>query len=107
MIGRLGSDEVDEPRRRVAAIERALRPLQHLDALQIHYRSGVHDRIGIGDLVDIGTDGRGGRPVDRVEADPAKRVGRHALIALRYGEAGRSKEHTSELQSLLRKPYAV
>src|SRR3546814_4220233 len=31
--------------RGVAAIERALRPLEHFDAFEVHHRAGVHDRI--------------------------------------------------------------
>src|SRR3546814_2199468 len=85
-VGRLGGDEVDQAGRGVAAIERALRPLEHFDAFEVHHRAGVHDRIGISDLVDISPDGRGRREVDRVE---------------------RSEEHTSELQSLMRISYAV
>src|SRR3546814_1573350 len=52
-VGRLGGDEVDQAGRGVAAIERALRPLEHFDAFEVHHRAGVHDRIGISDLVDI------------------------------------------------------
>ena len=89
VLGRLAGDEVDQAGGGVAAIERALRPLQHLDPLQVVDRAGVHHRIGVGDLVGIGADGRGGRHVDRVEADPAQGVGRHPLIALRDAEAGR------------------
>src|SRR3546814_5266609 len=41
----------DLARGRVAPVERALRPLEHFDALEIHDRAGVHDRIGISDQI--------------------------------------------------------
>src|SRR3546814_15839913 len=50
-VGRLGGDEVDQARGRVAAIERALRPFQHLETLKVPALAGVHDRIGLGDHV--------------------------------------------------------
>ena len=96
-VGRFGGDKIDQPGGGVAAVQRPLRPFQHLDALQIHHRTGVHDRIGIGDLVDIGADRRGGREVDRVEADAAQGIGRHPLIALRHGKAGGDRGQVAQV----------
>src|SRR3546814_9932240 len=84
--GRCARDEVDRARRRILAEQRALRAAQHLDAL---------------DVEDLGAAEEGGADIDLVVED----AGRRNRVEVELG--GRSEEHTSELQSLMRISYAV
>ena len=55
IVAWLGGDEVDRAARRVAAIERALRPFQHLDAFEVEKLEGLRAGRTDIDLVDIDT----------------------------------------------------
>src|SRR3546814_295182 len=96
-VGRPLGDDVDRAADGVAAIECALRPLQHLDALDIAERAERARGASEIDFVDEHADRRLGARVELAAADAAD-------IELR---PGRSEEHTSELQSLMRNSYAV
>ncbi len=60
LVDRLVGDDVDQAGGGVAAEQGALRPFQHLDTFNIEDRAGIHERVGVGNLVDIGPH-RGGR----------------------------------------------
>ena len=71
-VGRLAGDESDRAGGRVAAVERALRPAQHLDPSEVEQQALRLDREGLGHLVDIDTDRRGVVGGIVVEADAAQ-----------------------------------
>src|SRR3546814_9549511 len=70
---------LDHASGRVAPEQRALRPAQHLDALQVEGREALQQRAFL----------------------------HHLVVHQRHRLRGRSEEHTSELQSLMRISYAV
>ena len=83
---RQGGDHVDHAGRRVAAIERALRAAQHLDAGQVEEfrfeQSVAHQRR----VVEAHCDRRIARRRNRLGPDPADREIVHAEIAFREGD---------------------
>ena len=84
LVTRLLADEVDRAGRRVAAEQRALRALQHLDALEVEHAEGQHRRRHQVHVVDVDA-GRGvvvGGVVveaDAADGDVRDAVGHHVL----------------------------
>src|SRR3546814_9579727 len=77
-----------------------LTALQQVDSLGAVRNRAVLDAVEVGELVPVGV----GTPVVRVLD------GLEALVdgpLVKHERAGRSEEHTSELQSLMRSSYAV
>src|SRR3546814_927856 len=99
-VGRRIRDDVDRTARCVATIERALRTAQHFDAIHVEKRTELRAWAADIDAVDMIGDAPFSTRIDGVEANAANRDPRRAAI-------GRSEEHTSELQSLMRISYAV
>src|SRR3546814_7854686 len=93
---------MDETACRVLAKERALRPAQHLDALDVEQLRIERTLVAEEHIV-------------RVDGNRAFVQARRKRIALNAAQveawrcifAPRSAEHTSELQSLMRHSYAV
>ncbi len=70
LLRRLGRDEVDRAAGGVAAVKRALRTAQHLDAFEIHHVEQRPRRTADDDAIDIEANGRiGGQ--DRIIVDDA------------------------------------
>ena len=70
-VGRRLGDDVDHAAGGVAAVERTLRPFQHLDAVDIHQLLGRIDRPRQIDAVDIDGDRRVGADIQLVAANAA------------------------------------
>src|SRR3546814_5825953 len=85
---------MDETACRVLAKERALRPAQHLDALDVEQLRIERTLVAEEHIV-------------RVDGNRAFVQARRKRIALNAAQVERSEEHTSELQSLMRISYAV
>src|SRR3546814_8116318 len=87
----------------LAAAERLDRPEAHIEAAEVELRHGARDLV----------EARGQRRRDVGAAVGVKRAGAHAAEQREAHQfplgrhAGRSEEHTSELQSLMRISYAV
>src|SRR3546814_3448692 len=94
---------------RVAAVERALRPAQHLDPLDVVYVEHRGLRAVQINVVEIDADACLETRHRILLADAADERGERRVGAARRLErdVGRSEEHTSELQSLMRISYAV
>ena len=71
LAARLAGNEIDRAARGVAAIERALRAFQHLDALGVEELEELAGRRSEIDVVDIDADGAGDVGVEVVDADAA------------------------------------
>src|SRR3546814_470313 len=128
IVGRSLCSYQDRAAQRIAAEQRSLRPLEHLNVRYVVGRNiGADGRQR--HVVEIGHDCRSTRP-DRQIAEPAHQHRRRVLAAyitemepgrndgqiLKITDIGllesgggesRSEEHTSELQSLMRISYAV
>src|SRR3546814_9897291 len=87
LVGGLSGDDVDDATDGIFSVERSLRATQHFDALDVEKR-----RVGLSRLRKIGA----------VQVDRHTRVGCQILVRL-----ARSEEHTSELQTIMRKSYAA
>src|SRR3546814_7255340 len=106
--------DVDQTTSGVAAIQRALRAFENLNSLDIVEREGGGGGIRKIKAVKIGRDGQFGRIASAVLPNAAQ-IGVDADYRSILTEArrdlgqvvGRSEEHTSELQSLMRISYAV
>jgi hypothetical protein len=82
MLARIGRVDVHHARRRVAAINGALRPAQHLDRADVEHGQTQRHRGGIVDPVKLGGDGRIARKTV-VAADAAN--GKAVLAELQRG----------------------
>ena len=78
IVGRFATDEIDLTRRRIAAVEITLRPLQDLDAFDVENDTATHDRVRNGKLVEIQPDRRRGSGRIVLKADAAYRIERYA-----------------------------
>ena len=87
LVGRFSGDVVDRSAGGVAAVERALRALEDLHALEIEDGPLRHHRERQVLLVDVDADRGARRLAGLVEADSSQRIDRHRIAALRIAKA--------------------
>ncbi len=107
-VGRPPADEVNQPARRVTPEQRALRPAQHLDALEVEELEGQPARGRAVHVVDVHRDRILVRVCEIVQPDAAQEEVDHARFGVRrrIDEAGRHRHDVrrvreSELADLL------
>src|SRR3546814_2142709 len=98
---------------RVAGLDESRRQPAAGDAAEVGYQIDGGERqaealeVHVVALEQIAGQPEEEEPPDRVDEEFAERVGPDLLDTEQAAPADRSEEHTSELQSLMRSPYAV